>query len=764
MSDRYDFGNLSPIEFEGVSVDLVAAETGLGFERFSEGRDGGMDGRHSSAEGRIILQAKHYKNSTWSDLQTAAASENRNLIGLNPTRYFFLTSQPLTPKRKEKLRSLLGHPSVATADIWGRGELNALLAKHGDVEKRNIKLWITSTTILQRILTNDVSVFTESTRDEIQRILKVYVANPSLEMSKKILDQTHCLIISGPPGVGKTTLAQVLAAEYSDMGWELVSMSSIDDGRRMFESENRQVFIFDDFLGSIKLDPSRLAKDDAKIAGFFNSVSRSESKRFILTTRAYILQSARIISEALDDRRVELTEMVLNLETYTRELKARILYNHLYHSGIDDAAVQALLEGDTVRRIVDHRHYMPRIIQWMTDEILHRDVAAKDYPAQFLRALDNPQKIWEKAFRQHISTKAQVLLFCMFFSDYEHFPDTGVPLEKLKPFFERSLSSFGAVDGSLVRATMLEEALREVKSSFLVIDVNRAKFINPSVQDFLSRETSDPGVLIPLANAVHTTSTGIAIWKKSKQTFPSGNKSLREVASSLLKAMRSGIPSDRKPLNEFADYVGDLIVETDNTEFCQSLRNDGLSEHFWTVESKLPRIIDELTEGRFKGLPYAGPYARYLRLQIFRLVSARDYVMDIEELADLAIGLASSAVEMCEEFNRLYDEAVQESVDIMGVSTLSNRQDPESIVSEWLKSIDKIETYSETAVDSWKKRELQEYLSSMQMEEDMQQQWEEQHGVGGSSESRSTNRFGNSGPSGEFSNRDLSAMFSSLKK
>ncbi len=27
MADRYDFGNLSPIEFEGLCIDLLAAET-----------------------------------------------------------------------------------------------------------------------------------------------------------------------------------------------------------------------------------------------------------------------------------------------------------------------------------------------------------------------------------------------------------------------------------------------------------------------------------------------------------------------------------------------------------------------------------------------------------------------------------------------------------------------------------------------------------------------------------------------------------------
>ncbi|UIK09687.1 restriction endonuclease [Rhizobium leguminosarum] len=203
MSDRYDFANLSPIEFEGLCVDLVEAETGHRFERFAEGADGGVDGRHGRAGGDIILQAKHYKNSTWSDLQKAVKVEARNIGRLKPSEYYLLTSQPLTPSRKALLASHLGHPSVDVSRIWGRTEINALLSKHASVEKRNIKLWLSSATVLDRLLKNDIAVFTEATYDEIERILKVFVVNPSLKKSAEILHDTHCLIVSGPPGSAK---------------------------------------------------------------------------------------------------------------------------------------------------------------------------------------------------------------------------------------------------------------------------------------------------------------------------------------------------------------------------------------------------------------------------------------------------------------------------------------------------------------------------------------------------------------------------------
>ncbi|WP_244426722.1 ATP-binding protein [Sinorhizobium sojae] len=737
----------------------MAAETGLRFERFSEGADGGVDGRHGQANGDIILQAKHYKNSTWSDLQKAVKAEKKNLVKLKPSEYYLLTSQPLTSARKKTLVSLLDHPSVDASNIWGRAELNAYLAKHSAVERQNIKLWLSSAAVLDRLLKNDIAVFTEATYDEIERILKVFVVNPSLKKSAEILKATHCLIVSGPPGVGKTTLAQVLAAEYSDEGWELVSITSIEDGFRAFQRDNRQVFVFDDFLGKIRLDPASLARDDGRIVRFMSMMHKDKGKRFILTTRSYILQAARALSEALDDTKVEVSEMVLNLATYTRELKARILYNHLYHSEIDQDSIQALLAGDTVRQIVDHRNYMPRIIQWMTDEIRQRDVPPSEYPKVFLQTLANPDKIWDKAFRQHISPNAQILLYCMYFAEQERFSEPGVRLETLQVFFERAIVGFGAITKAELRATMFEDTLREVKSSFVVIDGGRVNFINPSVQDYLSRETRDATVLSTLARCVPSVACAISLWGKM-DTRASG-KMRAQVADALLISFIGGHVEGKLPLHELADLVGDLVLATGDTGYCELLRRPGIKRLFWTDEGNLPALIDAL-EDTYSKFPYARAYARYLRLEIFRYLSAdREYVMELEDLAALASNLGSAKLEMSERFYSNFDEAAEEAVDALDMNRIGGNEDPEQVIGEWLEYIEKIEGLTSTTAFYWKKREFEERIAAIQQIEEYRQQREEIRNPAPRSQSPSELRPASGG---SFSNADLLSMFSSLKK
>lgn len=767
MAEKYDFGNLSPIEFEALCLDLVSTETGLRFESFSEGPDGGMDGRHSSAEGDAILQAKHYKGSTWNNLQTAAKSESKNLKRLAPDRYYFATSQGLTPKRKDTLKKCLNHGAVDVADIWGLTELNALLQRHGDVEKRNIKLWLSSSSVLKRLLDNDIAIFSEGTSEEIERVLKVYVANPSLRLAAEILNDKHCVVISGPPGVGKTTLAQVLAAEYCDNGWDLVAISSIDAGLRAFEKGAKQVFVFDDFLGKIRLDERSLSKNDGKIARFFRIIGRHRDKRFILTSRAYILQAARSLSEAIDEKHIEITELVLDLSNYTREIKARILYNHLYHSEIGEKTIQELLSQDVVHRIVDHRNYMPRIIEWMTDSYRNSDVAPESYPDRFLQTLEDPSKIWEKAFFKHISSEAQALLNCIYFSEFDIFPTPGVRAKNLKRFFDNTVVNFGVCSTAELRDQIFEEALREIKSSFIVINAGHINFINPSVQDFLKSAVMDGQVIRNLAKSVTSFEISKKVWHVAKKYHADDKLDRVCIAELLIEAIKSGQVSGRVELSTLADLIGELLTTSNQPEFIEFLRSGGLLEAQWTSMSELPSVIDDLHEGRFRNLPHAPAYARLLRQKLYSYLSEREYVVEVDELGPLAANLSESFCEYPDELHEVFHEAAAEAIDCLSVSDIGEDESIESIIGDWIDNIEKIELFAPDAVRYGKKEELESYLIdiTMRYEEEMTM-YKDERSLQRSSSSDSGISLSELKDARHptFSDSDMSAMFSSLRK
>jgi len=148
----YDFSSLSHNEFEDLVRDLIGRETDMRFEAFPEGPDDAMDGRHASAAGNTILQAKHYYRSGLPALKSKMKSERAAIDRHAPKRYILATSTSLTPKNKAALAEIIGPALQGPGDIFGPNDLNALLRKYSDIEKAHAKLWAQSTPVLQSVI------------------------------------------------------------------------------------------------------------------------------------------------------------------------------------------------------------------------------------------------------------------------------------------------------------------------------------------------------------------------------------------------------------------------------------------------------------------------------------------------------------------------------------------------------------------------------------------------------------------------------------
>ncbi len=508
----YDFENLSDADFEDLARDLIGASLGVRFEAFGAGPDGGIDGRHAKAGQKFILQAKHYRKTAIAGLVATASKERTKIASLAPDRYLFVTSKSLTPASKAKLQNVLGDLIKRPSDIIGREDLNSLLRSHPSIEQSHIKLWLSRSAVFERILRSNIFNFTSATRQDIARKVMVYAQNPSFKEARDILEKRHVLIVAGPPGVGKTTLAEMLSYAYIGEEWQFVAIRSLDDGFSAINDAKKQIFLFDDFLGRVALDVRGLAARESQIAQFTRRVQNSKNARFILTTRSYILEQARQVSEQLSDKRIDVTRYVLDVGQYGRRIRARILYNHLSASGLSKSFIRALIRSAKIPRIVDHANYNPRIIEWMTDVIHMDDVDAKAYPNQFLATLDHPDRIWDTAFRTHIERPCQHLLFALFFES-----EFGVRVNDLQASFDPLHRALCQQYGAEFGPKDFEEALRTLEGSFVKISSGHVSFINPSVKDFLSSYLSEKRLLLEMWPAVQTARSAEALLYKLKK-------------------------------------------------------------------------------------------------------------------------------------------------------------------------------------------------------------------------------------------------------
>jgi hypothetical protein len=403
----YTFSSLSPLDFELLVRDLLQTELGVRLESFASGRDRGVDLRYTrDRSSGLVVQVKHYANSSWTDLQRALTRELPKVQAVAPARYIIATSQSMTVDRKHWIVDTFAPYCRSPEDVYGLEDLNNLLTEHPEIERVHFKLWLTSTAVLERILHSEIFADQRSELSHLQTKILRFVSSATVPRALKILKEQSFCVITGVPGIGKTTLAEMIAIDHLKRDYQCFRIWEVRDARRVWSETTNQLFYFDDFLGRTALrDANR--NEDEQLLRFIRDVTRSNRHKLVLTSRDYILNQATTMLEGLARADLEPSRCVVALADYTTQTRARILYNHLFYSDIPRTHLEALVDSRKYRAIVRHPNYSPRIIEVMTDVLMVRHLSPEEYPPAFLSNLKNPKHLWETAYNTHLTTAAQ---------------------------------------------------------------------------------------------------------------------------------------------------------------------------------------------------------------------------------------------------------------------------------------------------------------------------------------------------------------------
>lgn len=492
---NYDFHSLSSQDFEELARDLLQKEWNVHIESFKEGKDQGIDLRHSSLNrGSTIIQCKHYIGSGFKALvRDLKKKEVSKVKHLSPRRYVLVTSVALTPLNKTEIRRILDPFIITPTDIIGQNDLNNLLSKYPDIETKHFKLWLTSKAVLERVLKNAISVQSDFKIDKITRKLPLYVHTSSLQSALKILEENRFLIISGIPGIGKTTLAEILLYIHLELGYAPIQVTeNIKEAFDLYYPNTNQIFYYDDFLGQTMLHDRFGKNEDAAIIEFIDLVRTHKKSFFIMTTREYILQSANLRYEKIAIGGLDAAKYILKLSDYSKRDKARILYNHLYFSDLPAPYIYELLNDKFYLEVIDHQNFSPRIIEWMANMQHLQNISVGEYKPFFKRTLDRPQKLWAHAFDNQIEVASQILLLSLYSLGSKAHIDIlrDSFLSTQKAFLERYNLQASPKDFPF--------ALKELEGTFTVTKQKAVEFHNPSVKDFLELKLSEEPIYIEM--------------------------------------------------------------------------------------------------------------------------------------------------------------------------------------------------------------------------------------------------------------------------
>jgi hypothetical protein len=492
---NYDFQTLlSPIDFEHLIKDLLSKDLSINLNSFAEGKDKGIDLRYSIDDKKtVIVQCKRVKSIS----KEVIDSEFEKIQTLNPKEYYLAFSIDLSVEKinyiKEKFKKWMkGNDKY----IYTKSRLNDLLDKHSEIHKKNYKLWINSANIFNTIINQPLFERAKSLIEDIRRNNKFYVKNESLKKAIDILKNNKFIIISGIPGIGKSTLAKLLLWEYLQNEFEILEIRKVIEGEQFLieNSNNKQIFYYDDFLGENFLKYDVIEGRSNDLIQFINRIKNSENKILIMTTREYILNQAKETYEKLDSQDLDLAKHTLDLSSYSKKIKSLILYNHLFYSQIKPEYIEKIIETKAYSTIINHKNYSPRIIEQLTIKLAN--VPVDNYVNEFIESLDKPLGIWNKAFSSQISEGSKLILYLLM-SVSNH-----ITLEDFKTLLTKSISKNST--GLSFRMIDLQNYLKELENSFIKIGITNKQnhfidFMNPSIKDFmLTHICEDKSIVIYL--------------------------------------------------------------------------------------------------------------------------------------------------------------------------------------------------------------------------------------------------------------------------
>jgi len=330
-----------------------------------------------------------------------------------------------------------------------------------------------------------------------------FVETRSLYEGLKILRQKKALLILGDPGVGKTFHAELICLSLVAQKYEFIYAENIDEAEDVFIKEKKQVFFIDDFMGANFLE---LFKENSenKIIRFIDRIKSAENKYVVLCSRTTIYNSAIQRSIHLGNKKLENKGLLLEVTKYSNIEKAKMLYNHLAYRYLDKKYFEMVRNTKFYLKIVRHKNFNPRLIEFITSLELIEDKQDEEYLQLIEYYFENPGEIWSSAYENQLNDESRWLLQTLFTLQ------GNCEESLLQKCFEARLKYEIKYSNHVPSTSPYENSIKILLNGYLTREISdnwlydglrtEVSFRNPSVSDFLSKYFSQNRY--PLTNTI----------------------------------------------------------------------------------------------------------------------------------------------------------------------------------------------------------------------------------------------------------------------
>jgi hypothetical protein len=189
----------------------------------------------------------------------------------------------------------------------------------------------------------------------------VFVATAAYERALATLRRHHFVVLTGPPEMGKTAIARMIALARLHEGWEAHECTRPEDVYARLRTDRPQVFVADDAFGSTEYRPDAAERWAREL----DRILRATGERtwLIWTSRPAPLRAGlrRIHRERGGERFPQPAEVQVDAAALGIDEKTLILFRHARAADLTVAQIRRVrVYGE---QIVSHPHFTPERIR-----------------------------------------------------------------------------------------------------------------------------------------------------------------------------------------------------------------------------------------------------------------------------------------------------------------------------------------------------------------------------------------------------------------
>jgi hypothetical protein len=357
---RYRLDDLGWYQFEWLVQALLKDQLGIGVESWGghgdQGRDAWCSGplhfpaKHLKTNGPFLFQAKFVEAANaagakpFPRLIAAVKAEMAQVLRRRSRpesrapkcrQYVLVTNSLVSPQGRQKVSAEIAKAMPnAAIHCLGRNDICDLLDSNPTLKRSFPQLLSLQdlNALLANVVNRDIVERSSAAISYARDIAAVFVPTGAYGRAWDVLKRHHFVVLEGPPEMGKSAIAWMVALAQIANSWEANACDSPDDFFRALRADASQIFIADDAFGRTEYDPSRGAKWEAQLHRVF---SRLGNKHWLVwTSRKHILERARKHMDVQGAAQgfPQPGEVLVDAGRLTVREKALMLYRHSKHT------------------------------------------------------------------------------------------------------------------------------------------------------------------------------------------------------------------------------------------------------------------------------------------------------------------------------------------------------------------------------------------------------------------------------------------------